>query len=73
MIKKGDKVIVLAGKDRKKSGTVERVFPKLEMVIVDGINMRKKHMKGRKSGQKGSIIDLASPIHISNLRKENEK
>lgn len=70
MIKKGDKVIVLAGKDRKKSGTVTRVFPRLDMAIVEGINIKKRHTRAKRQGQKGAIVETASPIHISNLKKE---
>jgi large subunit ribosomal protein L24 len=70
MIKKGDKVIVMAGKDKKKSGTVTRVFPKLDKAIVEGINIRKRHLRPRKSGQKGTIKDMEAAIHISNLKKD---
>jgi large subunit ribosomal protein L24 len=66
-IKKNDKVMVIAGKDKGKTGTVSRVFPKKDLVIVTGLNMRKKHQRPRKGGEKGQIIDKAMPIHISNV------
>ncbi len=66
-IKKGDTVMVLAGNDKGKSGKVTRVFPKLAMVVVEGVGMRKKHAKPKREGQKGQIIDKQFPIHASNV------
>ena len=68
-IKKDDKVIVLTGKDKGKTGTVTKAFPKENKVIISGINMLKVHQKARRSGEKGQIIDKTMPIHVSNLRK----
>lgn len=67
-IKKDDKVIVLTGKDRGKSGTVTKSIPKINKVIVSGINISKVHQKPRKSGEKGQIIDKAMPLHVSNVK-----
>lgn len=69
MIKKGDKVTIMIGKDKGKSGTVEAVFPKKDKAIVGGLNISKRHTKARKANNKSSIVDVASPIHISNLKK----
>jgi large subunit ribosomal protein L24 len=69
-IKKGDKVKILAGKDKGKSGTIVRVLVKENKVVVDGINMMKKHQRPRKSGEKGSMVNLAMPIHASNVAKK---
>ncbi|MSU55203.1 MAG: 50S ribosomal protein L24 [Candidatus Taylorbacteria bacterium] len=66
-IKKNDKVIIIAGKDKGKSGLVSLAIPKKDMVVVTGLNLRKKHQKPRKGGEKGQIIDKAMPIHISNV------
>ncbi len=68
-IKKDDKVIVLTGKDKGKSGTVTKAMPKSGKVIVSGINISKVHQKPRKSGEKGQILDKAMPIDVSNIRK----
>ena len=68
-IKKDDKVIVLTGKDKGKSGTVTKAMPKMNKVIVSGINISKVHQKPRKSGEKGQILEKAMPIDVSNLRK----
>jgi len=66
-IKKGDTVVVLAGNEKGKSGTVTKTFPKLGLVLVEGINLRKKHQKPRREGQKGQIIDKQFPVHASNV------
>lgn len=68
-IKKDDKVIVLTGKDKGKSGTVTKAFPKEGKVIVSGINVLKVHQKARKAGEKGQIVDKTMPINASNVKK----
>ncbi len=65
-IKKGDNVMVISGKDRGKSGKVLRVFPKKNSIVVEGINIRKKHSRSKKQGQKGQIIQKPAPISASN-------
>jgi large subunit ribosomal protein L24 len=65
-IKKGDKVVVIAGKDRGKTGTVAEAFPKASRVLIDGINMKKKHEKARGS-RKGQIVERSVPLHVSNV------
>ena len=68
-IKKDDKVIVLTGKDKGKSGTITKAFPKENKVIVSGINILKTHQKPRRSGEKGQIVDKTMPINASNVKK----
>ncbi|MEM6965561.1 MAG: 50S ribosomal protein L24 [Bacteroidota bacterium] len=65
-IKKGDRVLVIAGKDKGKTGEVLEVIPKKYRAIVDDVNIARKHMKPTQDNQ-GGIQDLAMPIHISNL------
>ena len=67
-IKKGDNVKVITGKDKGKSGKVVRVLVKENKVIVDSLNMMKKHQRPRKSGEKGSMMHVAMPIHVSNVK-----
>jgi len=67
-IKKGQHVIILAGKDKGKSGEVVAAFPKENKVVVAGRNMVKRHQKPRRSGEKGNIVEIAMPIHASNVR-----
>ena len=66
-IKKGDKVIVIAGADKGKVGIVQKAFPKLERVVVEGVNVRKKHQKPRQNNPEGSIVEIYAPIHVSNV------
>ena len=68
-LKKGDSVIVITGKDKGKKGKVVRALPKMNKVVLDGLNMMKKHQRPRKSGEKGSMMDVAMPIHASNVKK----
>ncbi len=65
-LKKGDEVVVLAGKDKGKTGKISSVIPKKNKAIVSGINKVKKHQKPD-NNQAGGIIDKEMPIHISNL------
>ncbi|OGL64075.1 50S ribosomal protein L24 [Candidatus Uhrbacteria bacterium RIFCSPHIGHO2_02_FULL_47_44] len=71
-IKSGDKVRVLTGKDRNKEGKVLQVFPVLERVVVEGVNILTKHMKGR-GEHAGQKIQFPSPIHVSNVQLISEK
>ena len=66
-IRKDDNVIVIAGKDRGKTGKVVRAFPREDKVIVSGVNVRKVHKRATKSGQKGQIVEKEFPTHISNV------
>ena len=66
-IRKGDKVRVLAGKDRGKEGVVSRAIPTEDKVIVEGVNMAKRHQKPTRATMQGGIIDKAMPIHVSNV------
>lgn len=67
-VKKGDTVIVLTGKDAGKKGAIVKAFPKENKVLVDGINMVKKHQKARRRGEKGTTVERAMPIHVSNVK-----
>lgn len=66
-IKVNDKVRVLSGKNRGKEGKVIQVFPVAEKVVVEGVNIMKKHLRTQKQGQKGQIIELAAPLAVSKL------
>jgi large subunit ribosomal protein L24 len=65
-IKKGDRVVVIAGKDKGKSGEVLKVFPKDMRAIVQGVNLARRHQK-QTAAQEGGIISKEVPIHLSNL------
>ena len=67
-IKKGDNILVIAGKDRGRKGKVIRALPKEAKIIVEGMFMRKKHVKARKAGEKGQIIDIPAPFSVSSVK-----
>jgi len=62
-------VKVITGASRNKTGKVLIAFPKQECVVVEGVNMKKRHERPRKQNQKGQIVERASPIHVSNVKK----
>ena len=66
-IKKGDKIKILAGKDRGKTGKVLQVFPSANRISVEGLNLLIKHMRPRKQGEKGQRIEFPAPLHLSNV------
>ncbi|MBM7840892.1 large subunit ribosomal protein L24 [Alkalihalobacillus xiaoxiensis] len=66
-VKKGDTVIVIAGKDKGKQGTILEAFPKKSRVLVEGVNMMKKHAKPSQDNPQGGILNQEAPIHSSNV------
>ncbi len=66
-IRKNDTVIVIAGKDKGKEGKVRRVLPDEERVVVEGLNMIKRHSRARRAVRQAGIIELEAPIHVSNV------
>jgi large subunit ribosomal protein L24 len=66
-LRKGDQVVVLSGKDLGKQGEITRVIPERNRVIVDGVNVAKRHQRATKSTMQGGIIDKDMPIHVSNV------
>lgn len=72
-LKKGDTVIVIAGKDLGKKSTIVRVLPKDNKVVLDGINMSKRHRRRTSAGGKGQIVEKAMPIHASNVQLADPK
>lgn len=66
-LKKGDSVKIMAGKDRGKTGTVEKVFADRNRVAIAGVNVYKRHTKPRAEGQKGGIIDFIRPLPVANV------
>ena len=64
-LKKGDKVVVIAGSNKGKEGTITKVLD--EKVIIEGVNLRKKHLKPKNNNGTGEIIEQEAPIHASNV------
>ena len=67
-VKKGDNIVVLAGKDKGKVGKILKAFPKEDKVLVEGVNAKKVHQRPKKSGEKGTTIEKNFPIHVSNVK-----
>ena len=65
---KGDTVLIISGKHRGKKGKILKTLPKKGRVLIEGINLAKKHRRGRREGEKGQIIELPQPIDISNVK-----
>ncbi len=72
-IKKGDSIIVTAGKDRGKEGVITRAFPKRDQVLVEGVNVVTRHKKATRRGSQGQIISKSMPIPVSNVALKDPK
>ena len=66
-VKKDDKVMVISGKDKGKTGVILAAFPKKDRVLVEGVNIVKKHSKPNQMNPQGGIISQEAPIHVSNV------
>ncbi len=66
-IRKGDKVKVIAGKDKGRTGQVERVYPKSDKVLIQGINIYKKHIKKNEQMPQGGVVEIPRPINVAKI------
>lgn len=67
-IKIGDTVLMILGRDRGKTGKVLEIFPKSNRIMVEGINIVKKHVKPKKSGEKGQRVEIPRSLNVSNVK-----
>lgn len=67
-IRKNDQVLIIAGKDKGRTGKVLKAIPKEQGLLVEGINLRKKHAKPKKSGEKGQIVQVLAALNVSNVK-----
>lgn len=72
-VKKGDKVMVISGKDKGKTGVILAAFPKQSRVLVEGVNIVKKHAKPSQLNPQGGIINQEAPVHVSNVMPVDPK
>jgi large subunit ribosomal protein L24 len=72
-IRKGDRVVVLTGKDKGREGQVSKVFPKEDRVLVDGVNMVQRHTRPSQGDPQGGIKNKAAPLHVSNVALVDSK
>lgn len=71
-VKKGDNVIVIAGKEKGKSGVIAKVLREENRVVVEGLNLAKRHTRPKKAGDKGGIVNIALPMDASNVKLAGE-
>lgn len=67
-IKKGDTVLITTGKDRGRTGKVSRALPREGGILVEGINLKKKHVRPKREGEKGQIVDVPAVLDVSNIK-----
>ncbi len=67
-IKKGDNVLIISGKDKGRTGKVIKAFPKELKVLVEGINLKKKHVRPKKEGEKGQVVEIPAALNVSDLK-----
>ncbi|MEK7562068.1 MAG: 50S ribosomal protein L24 [Patescibacteria group bacterium] len=67
-IKKGDTVLIISGKDKGRTGKVTRALPKEMGILIEGINLKKKHVKPKKQGEKGQVVDIPAVLEVSNVK-----
>lgn len=67
-LKKGDNVLVVSGKDRGRKGKVLEILPRERKIVVEGVNIHKKHTKPKRQGQKGEMVLIPSPLDVSNAK-----
>lgn len=67
-LRKGDNVLVISGKDKNRKGKILEVFPGGGKIVVEGMNLRKKHRKPKGQGQKGEVIEVTAPLDVSNVK-----
>ena len=71
-IKTGDNVTIITGKDKGKAGKVLKAFPRENKVVVEGVNIKKRHQRSRQEGKPGQIVESSHPIHVSNVKKSDK-
>ncbi len=67
-IKKGDNVLIIAGKDKGRTAKVIKALPKELKILVEGINLKKKHVRPKREGEKGQVVAIPAPLDISNVK-----
>jgi large subunit ribosomal protein L24 len=71
-VKKGDSVVVIAGANKGKKGKVVKAIPQANKIVIDGVNIKKKHQRSRQQGKPGQVVEIAMPIHVSNVALEGK-
>lgn len=67
-LKKGDSILVISGKDRGKTAKILKSFPREMRVLVEGVNLKTRHVKPRRQGESGQVVKAPAPVHVSSLK-----
>ena len=67
-LKKGDNVLVISGKDKARKGKIIETLPKEGKIVVEGMNIQKKHRRARRQNEKGQVVEIAAPMQLSNAK-----
>ena len=67
-LKKGDSVLIISGKDKGRTAKILKSFPKAMKILVEGINLKQKHIKPKRQGEKGQVIQAPAPLQVSNVK-----
>ncbi len=67
-VKKGDSILITAGKDKGRTGKIIKAMPKELKVLVEGINLKKKHVRPKREGEKGQVVEIPVPMDVSNIK-----
>jgi len=67
-VKKGDSVLIIAGKDKGRTGKIMKALPKDLKVLVEGINLKKKHVRPKRDGEKGQVVEIPAALDVSNVK-----
>lgn len=67
-IKREDTILIISGKDKGKKGKVLKTFPKDKKILVEGLNIRKKHQRPKRSGEKGQTVQIPAPVDVSSVK-----
>ncbi|MCX6718645.1 MAG: 50S ribosomal protein L24 [Candidatus Staskawiczbacteria bacterium] len=67
-VKKGDNVLIIAGKDKGRTAKIIKAIPKELKVLVEGINLKKKHVRPKREGEKGQVVDIPAAMDVSNIK-----
>ena len=67
-LKKGDNVLIISGKDKGKTAKILKSLPKQRKILVEGVNLKKKHVRPKRDGEKGQIVQVIAPIDASNVK-----
>jgi len=67
-VKKGDNVLIISGKDKGRTGKIIKAMPKELKILVEGINLKKKHVRPKREGEKGQIVEIPAALDISNVK-----